>query len=120
MMLRIACYLADKEQTKLILTGDILGEQASQTLSNLYSYNEILKNYIKLMPLIGLNKLDVININKNIGLYRISSNKINSCQYYPQYPETNVKKKEIKRAENKLNLSQILENSLKNAQILKF
>jgi thiamine biosynthesis protein ThiI len=120
MMLRVACQIADKETTRLILTGDILGEQASQTLSNLYSYNAILKNYIKLMPLIGLNKMDVININKIIGLYSISSNKINSCQYYPQYPETNVKKKEIKRAENKINLSQILENTLKSAQILKF
>ncbi|TXT63550.1 MAG: hypothetical protein BAJALOKI3v1_350023 [Promethearchaeota archaeon] len=120
MMLRVACQIADKETTRLILTGDILGEQASQTLSNLYSYNAILKNYIKLMPLIGLNKMDVININKSIGLYSISSNKINSCQYYPQYPETNVKKKEIKRAENKINLSQILENTLKSAQILKF
>lgn len=119
-MLRIAAKLAAEEETNIILTGDILGEQASQTLSNLYSYNNVLDKNIKLTPLIGLNKLDIINLNKKIGLYQICSDKISSCNYYPQYPETNVKKNDIKRAEKKLNLSKMIKKSIEKAKILKF
>ncbi|MFO7796865.1 MAG: hypothetical protein ACQERB_09665 [Promethearchaeati archaeon] len=120
LMFRIAFKVAKMEGTNLILTGDILGEQASQTLSNLYSYNEIFTNFIKLSPLIGLNKQQIINLNKKIGLYDISSYKIQSCQYFPQYPETNAKEKEIENTEKLLNLSQLISNSLENVKILKF
>ncbi|MEJ2279437.1 MAG: YkgJ family cysteine cluster protein [Candidatus Lokiarchaeota archaeon] len=66
LMIRFAKTIGKKEHTNLILTGDILGEQASQTLANLFSYHNLFKNYIKISPLIGFNKMDVININKKI------------------------------------------------------
>ena len=95
LMIRIAIEIGKKEGTKIIATGDILGEQASQTLDNLLSYNEIAKDAIILRPLIGFNKIDVIALNKEIGIYEICSQKSASCQYNPQFPETHAKRNEI-------------------------
>jgi len=118
LMYRIAKEIGENEEINQIVTGDILGEQASQTLANLYSYNDIFKGFIKLCPLIGLNKLNIININKKIGVYEISSKKIQSCQSFPQYPETNAKLSEIEKAEKNLNLNKLILVSLENKKSL--
>ncbi|TFF98622.1 MAG: hypothetical protein EU547_00880 [Promethearchaeota archaeon] len=117
LMYRISIRIGVKEQTNLILTGDILGEQASQTLSNLDSFHSIFKDHIKISPLIGMNKLDVININKEIGLFQVCSQKLHSCQYYPQYPETNSKITEIIHAETLINLDILILNAINKAKI---
>jgi thiamine biosynthesis protein ThiI len=117
-MIRIAIEICQLESTNIIVTGDILGEQASQTLNNLYSYNNLLKNFVIIRPLIGLNKLDVLEINKRIGLYEIVSEKSASCQYYPQYPETNAKSIEVNNEESKIRFERIVENSLGSAEVL--
>jgi thiamine biosynthesis protein ThiI len=118
LMIRIAIEICQLESTNIIVTGDILGEQASQTLNNLYSYNNLLKNFVIIRPLIGLNKLDVLEINKRIGLYEIVSEKSASCQYYPQYPETNAKSIEVNNEESKIRFERIVENSLGSAEVL--
>ncbi|MCK4384502.1 MAG: tRNA 4-thiouridine(8) synthase ThiI, partial [Candidatus Lokiarchaeota archaeon] len=59
LMLRIAKQLGKIEETNIMVTGDILGEQASQTLDNLYSYNNIIQDFILLRPLIGCDKQEV-------------------------------------------------------------
>ncbi|MBD3196915.1 MAG: hypothetical protein GF317_17815 [Candidatus Lokiarchaeota archaeon] len=118
-MFRVAKKIAKIEKTNYILTGDILGEQASQTLDNLYSYNDLFRDYVKISPLIGFNKLDIINLNKTFSFYSISSQKINSCQHYPQYPETRAKISEVKNAENLLDYETLILKTIQNAQILK-
>ncbi len=114
LMYRIAMEIAKKEETNLILTGDILGEQASQTLSNISSYNPLFRDYIKISPLIGFNKLDVTNLNKKIGVFEICSQKLQSCQFFPQYPETHAKMPEILYAESLLDLKKLIKDSLKH------
>ncbi len=118
LMLRIARVIGEKESTNLIVTGDILGEQASQTLDNLYAYNDVLQDSIILRPLIGFNKEEVINIGKDIGLYEIISQKSASCQFYPQYPETHAKINEVLAAESKINYDFLVEKALNSAEIL--
>jgi len=120
LMLRIATEIAKKENTKIIVTGDILGEQASQTLDNLISYNDILDGFITLRPLIGWDKIEVINLNKKLGLYEITSQKSASCQYNPKYPETHAKKKDIEKSELNVNIPQIVKESIERAEVLKF
>ncbi|MCP4760948.1 MAG: tRNA 4-thiouridine(8) synthase ThiI, partial [archaeon] len=101
LMIRIAKEIGKNEGTNLIVTGDILGEQASQTLDNLFSYNNVLEESIILRPLIGLNKLDVIKLNEEIGVYEICSQKSAGCQYNPQFPETHAKINEVMNAESR-------------------
>ena len=118
LMIRIAKEIGKMEGTNIIVTGDILGEQASQTLDNLFGYNDIIFDHIILRPLIGLNKEDIIKINKKLGLYEIISQKSAGCQYNPQYPETHAKKSEILEAESKINIDFLIKKALKSAEIL--
>ena len=120
LMLRTAKRLGSLENTNIIVTGDILGEQASQTLDNLYSYNTIIRDFIVLRPLIGCDKQEVININKKIGSYEVSSIPSAGCKYNPQYPETHAKPHEIQLSESKINIFDLVENSIENAEVLKF
>ena len=120
LMIRIAKQLGKLEGTNIIVTGDILGEQASQTLDNLFSYNNIIQDFILLRPLIGCDKQEVININKQIGLYNTSSESSAGCQFNPQYPETHAKLFEVEDSELKVNISDLVENSIKSAEILEF
>lgn len=120
LMIRIAMRIANLEKTNIIVTGDILGEQASQTLDNIYLYNDLIYNYIIIRPLIGWNKLEVIELNKRLGLYDIISNLKISCQYNPQYPETHGKLKEVHFNELKIKFSDILKESTKSAELFEF
>jgi thiamine biosynthesis protein ThiI len=120
LMIRIAIKIAEFEKTSLIVTGDILGEQASQTLDNLYVYNDLLQHHILIRPLISWEKLDVINLSKKIGLYEISSKKSATCQYNPQYPETHAKFNEIYMIERSKNFDLLIEKSLKKMEKLDF
>ncbi|TKJ24444.1 MAG: hypothetical protein CEE42_10825 [Promethearchaeota archaeon Loki_b31] len=120
LMLRTAKRLGSLENTNIIVTGDILGEQASQTLDNLYSYNNIIQDFIVLRPLIGCDKQEVINMNKKIGSYEVSSIPSAGCKFNPQYPETHAKPHEIQHSESKINIFDLVENSIENAEVLKF
>ncbi|MBY9005326.1 MAG: hypothetical protein KGD63_01050 [Candidatus Lokiarchaeota archaeon] len=120
LMIRIAMKIGEIEGTNLILTGDILGEQASQTLDNLLSYNDLFINYIKLAPLIGFNKLDIMKKSKKLGLYNICAKKFQSCLYFPEYPETRAKMNEIKIAEKEININKWIYDVINNIEVLKF
>ena len=120
LMIRIARQLGKLEGTNIIVTGDILGEQASQTLDNLYSYNNVIQDYILLRPLIGCDKQEIININKQIGLYDTSSESSAGCQFNPQYPETHAKLVEVENSELRVDISELVESSLNRAEILEF
>lgn len=120
LMLRIAQQLGNLEETNIIVTGDILGEQASQTLDNLYSYNNIIQDFILLRPLIGCDKQEVIDLNKKIGLYKISSEVSAGCTFNPQYPETHAKMSEVEDSELKVNIPELVEKSINDAELFKF
>jgi len=120
LMLRIAKKLGELNQTNIIVTGDILGEQASQTLDNLYAYNNIISGCVMLRPLIGCDKQEVIDLNKQIGSYEASSEPSAGCNFNPQYPETHAKLYEVLNSEKKVNIEELIIKSIKNAEILKF
>jgi len=120
LMLRIAKKLGESMQTNIIVTGDILGEQASQTLDNLYAYNNIISGCVMLRPLIGCDKQEIIDLNKRIGSYQPSSEPSAGCNFNPQYPETHAKLDEVLNSEKRVNIEDLITNSIKNAEILKF
>ncbi|MFX1394691.1 MAG: hypothetical protein ACFFAH_14115 [Promethearchaeota archaeon] len=120
LMIRIAKEIGKIEHTNIIVTGDILGEQASQTLDNLYTYNDLLNGFIILRPLIGQDKQEIIRLNQKIGLYEIISQSSAGCQYNPQYPETHAKSNEVNGEEFHINYDEIIKKSLEKAEILLF
>jgi thiamine biosynthesis protein ThiI len=120
LMLRIAKHIGNLENANIIVTGDIMGEQASQTLDNLFAYQNVVKDFIILRPLIGLNKNDIINLNRDLELYETTSSQSASCRYNPQYPETHAKSHEIILSESNLEIKSLIDNSINSAETLEF
>jgi thiamine biosynthesis protein ThiI len=111
-MLRVAEKLALKEECNFILTGDNIGQVASQTLNNMKVISGV-TNFIILRPLLTYNKNEIINIAKQIGSFKI--NNINNfiCPYLPDKPVTKLDKNKILIEEKKLNVEET------NSEIIK-
>jgi len=103
-MLKIAEKYAKYLDCDAIVTGDNLGQVASQTLKNLRVIGEDIK-YPILRPLIGLDKNDIVKIAKEIGTYEISTEKEIRCPYLPKHPKTIAKPEDIKKIKEKVKLT---------------
>ncbi|ASJ04908.1 adenine nucleotide alpha hydrolase family protein [Thermococcus barossii] len=85
MMLRKACRVGHEIGARAIVTGDSLGQVASQTLDNLMIISRASDLPI-LRPLIGLDKEEIVRIAKEIGTFDISIEPEESCPFVPRYP----------------------------------
>jgi len=119
MMLRVAEKIANAENAHAIVTGEILGEHASQTLYNLASENSAIRLPI-LRPLIGMNKVEVERIARKIGTFDISTKPASCCRAAPKQPRTKSRIEEVTRAENRLNIEAMVERAFKNTKIETF
>ncbi len=100
LMLKMAEQIAKKESCKALVTGDSLGQVASQTLENLSVIYDAAKMPI-LSPLIGSSKQDIIDIAQEIGTYEISIEKYRDCCSWmiAKHPETKADIKFVKKLE---------------------
>lgn len=112
MMYRVAEKIALKERAEAIVTGEIIGEHASQTLRNLLVENECLSEVTILRPLIGMNKTEVESIARKIGTFNASTKPASCCTGPPPKPRTRARLEEVHRAENRLNIEGIVERNL--------
>ncbi len=86
-MLRAAAAFASKINADAVVTGDSLGQVASQTVQNLMA--ESLEVGIPILrPLIGLDKIEIENIAKRIGTFEISTRTPSACSIVPKRPVT--------------------------------
>jgi thiamine biosynthesis protein ThiI len=81
---------ANLRGAETIVTGEIMGEQASQTLENLPLVTSKIQ-LLALRPLIGYNKEEVVNLSKKWGYYELSIQPGGCCSINPRYPETRGK-----------------------------
>jgi thiamine biosynthesis protein ThiI len=117
-MMRIANKLAKKIKAKAIITGENVGQVASQTLENLHTI-ESASNLPVLRPLIGFEKIDIVEKAKEIGSYEISIQPyLDSCVVFaPKNPATKSSIKEIEEIESKLTeLSNLEEKAFENIE----
>jgi len=119
LMLRIAAKIADKERCLGIVTGDSLGQVASQTLENMAAVEEASGPPV-LRPLIGLDKEEIITIAKNIGTYEISIRPHDDCcvRFVPKHPETKARLYDVKKAEEALDLKNLINNALEKTEVI--
>ncbi len=115
MLLRYAEKIAEKEKAHAIITGDSLGQVASQTIENIHVIEQAITLPV-LRPLIGLDKNDVVKIAKNIGTYSLSILPSMSCKAIPYKPATKTRLEKILEEENKLNVNEIVEKILRQAK----
>lgn len=120
MMLRIAERIAQKEKALSLITGESLGQVASQTLENIKTIEDSIDILI-LRPLIGMDKEEIINKAKEIGTYKLSILPDQDCcsRFLPKSPKTKAKIKEVRIAEEKLNIIKLISETIKTTTIKK-
>lgn len=103
-MIRIAEEIARKEGAQALVTGESLGQVASQTLENINTVDAAAVLPI-FRPLIGMDKREIIDRAKGIGTYDISIRPYKDCcsLFTPKHPETKASIAEVEEAEKKLN-----------------
>lgn len=100
LMLRVAQEIARREGAKALATGESLGQVASQTLENIAAVDAVAKMPV-LRPLVGTDKLEIIEQAQNLGTYEISSQDAPDCctLFMPRSPETHARLEEVDDAE---------------------
>lgn len=120
MMLRIAEALAKKEKCLALVTGDSIGQVASQTLENILAVSEAATLPI-FRPLIGLDKEEIMQKAKIIGTYDISIQPHDDCctRLMPKKPETRAKLWEVLEAEKSLDIPELIRQTLEKTEVIK-
>jgi tRNA uracil 4-sulfurtransferase len=119
MMLRVAEKIAEKNNIKGIITGDNLGQVASQTLKNIYAIDSATKIPV-LRPLIGFDKEEIIDIAKEIGTFELSINKPSKCTAVPNKPATEAKLEKVLNEEEKIDIEKLVDFSVGNSYLVSF
>jgi thiamine biosynthesis protein ThiI len=117
-MFWIAEKILEKEGAVGFVTGDCLGQVASQTLDNLGVVHKAAKHPI-LTPLLGYDKEEIKNIAKKIGTYELSIEPYCDCCSFmiAKHPETKAKLVDIEKEESKLEISKEIEKAVREAEL---
>ncbi len=119
-MMRIAEKIAEAKGCQCIINGEDLGQVASQTMESIIVTNSVVKHTPVFRPLIGFDKIDIIDMAKKIGTYEISIQPFEDCctVFLPDSPVT---KPTIRRAEANeakiVNYEDLIEEAVNNAEI---
>ena len=118
LMYHIGEHIADLENAVGIVTGEAIGEQASQTMQNLYVINEAATRYPIHRPLLGFDKIETEAIARKIGTYEASIMKSQGCTAVPSMPSTQAKLSAVKDAEKNLDMETMAKNAVQAAEII--
>lgn len=118
LMLRIAEEIAEIENAKAIVTGESLAQVSSQTLDNLNVIEEASSLPI-FRPLIGMDKVEIIDIAKRIKTYEISIKPQEDCcsLFVPKHPVTRAKLERIKEIEKEIPVRKFVKSALKESKV---
>lgn len=114
-MMRMAQSIAEKEKCDFLVTGESLGQVASQTLNNMTVISRAV-NIDILRPLLCMDKNETIKIAKDIGTYEISIIQSAGCKAVPKHPATSAKLEIVLKEEEKININKLVEDTVKNAK----
>lgn len=116
MMLRIAEAIARQEKAKALITGESLGQVASQTLDNMAVIQQAARLPI-LRPLVGMDKQEIIDQARRIGTFGVSSVPDQDCcqLFVPKHPATKARFIDVEEDETKLDVKDLLRFGMENA-----
>ena len=115
MMLKIAEKIAEKEGCRFLITGENLGQVASQTLDNMAATDTAVKIPI-LRPLLTDDKQEIVDYGKEIGTFGISIEKGVCCRAVPQSPITKAKIDYVEREEKKVDVEKLVTEAVDNIE----
>lgn len=113
LMMRIANRVADREECLALITGESLGQVASQTLPAIAATDEVTEIPV-LRPLIGMDKEEIIAISKKIDAFETSILPYEDCctVFTPKHPHTKPKKGQCEEAEKGLDIEPLIERAI--------
>jgi thiamine biosynthesis protein ThiI len=119
MMIRIANRLAEMNNELALVTGESLGQVASQTLEGLRSSDEVAE-FPVLRPLITMDKNDIIASAKRIGTYEISIRPHEDCCtiFVPDNPATQPKLDTIHYGEEDLEIEELINRAVEKTEVI--
>ncbi|MGE7216200.1 tRNA uracil 4-sulfurtransferase ThiI [Priestia koreensis] len=121
MMLRITDKIREQEQALAIVTGESLGQVASQTVESMYAINEVTNTPI-IRPLIAMDKTEIINIAREIDTHDISIRPYEDCCtiFTPAQPKTRPRREKVNRYEAFYDFEPLIDEAVRNTEVLEF
>jgi thiamine biosynthesis protein ThiI len=119
MMLRVAELVAAKEGFDFLVTGENLGQVASQTLDNLVVLDSAVKTKI-LRPLLCMDKVETITIARKIGTFEHSISENKKCAFVPIHPVTKAKLANVEAEERKLDINEMANASIESVELITY
>ncbi len=118
MMMRISCKVARKDGCLALVTGESLGQVASQTLPSIAA-TECVSDIPTLRPLIGMDKEEIIEISRKIDAFETSILPYEDCctVFTPRHPHTRPKEGQCEKAEEKLDIDVLIERAIEGIRV---
>ena len=118
LMMRIAEIIARQDGALALITGESLGQVASQTLESLCATNDAVSLPV-FRPLIGFDKEDITNVARKIGTFETSIQPYEDCctVFVPQHPVTKPRLADIRKSEALVDFSEMIERALKDTEV---
>ena len=117
-MMRIAERVALENGIDALITGESLGQVASQTIEGISVTNAAVNKPV-LRPLIGLDKSEIIDMARDIETYEISILPYDDCctLFLPKHPVTKPKLENIERSEENIDIEALVQDAIKTMKI---
>lgn len=119
MFMRIAKRLAERRKALTLITGENLGQVASQTLESMYVINHVVDLPV-IRPLITMDKIEIIDIAKRIDTYEPSIRPYEDMcsRFVPSRPATKPAIQVVEKAESKMDIDQLIEQALAKMKVI--
>lgn len=118
-MMRIAERIAGEVKALALVTGESLGQVASQTMESIYVTDSCVDLPV-LRPLVGMDKIEIIERARNIDTYELSILPYEDCctLFLPEHPETRPRLEKIMQSESHLEVQRLIEQAVETREVL--
>ncbi|MBE6851915.1 MAG: tRNA 4-thiouridine(8) synthase ThiI [Ruminococcus sp.] len=118
LMMEIAQQLSEKDDCLALITGESVGQVASQTLKAIACTDAVCRMPV-FRPLIGMDKTEIIDISRKIDTFDISIQPYEDCctVFTPKHPKTKPTKEEVEKAQNSFDFSEMIKKAVEETEI---
>lgn len=119
-MFTIAERLAKRHKKRMIITGESLGQVASQTIESMTVVSEVVKQVPILRPLVAFDKCETIDIAKKIGTFETSIKPFEDCctVFLPDSPIVRPELYKVKKEQEKIDFDAILDRAMESVEVV--
>ncbi|MGN1412329.1 MAG: tRNA uracil 4-sulfurtransferase ThiI [Oscillospiraceae bacterium] len=119
LMMEIAQRIAKKQFCEALITGESVGQVASQTLKAIACTDAVCKIPV-FRPVIGMDKLEIINVARKIDTFETSTLPYEDCctVFTPKHPKTKPTIEEVENAQNKFDFTPLIERAVNGTTLI--